>query len=232
MARRAKPLLDLDAELDDLPPELRWRAWMGRVEAVIFASKHPVPREVLAGLIGRGCNLEFLIDDIRAELRGRPYDLVLVAGGWQHRTRKTFADAIRAVDGGAPKTSDLTKAEALVLMLIAYFQPLTRAELGTFLGKEISRDLIARLRSENLIAPGPRSPRPGAPYAYVTTRDFLSHFGFESLRDLPDMEMLEDAGLLNKSGLLNGVPGNHNESAEDVSPVEMADEAKEARFED
>ena len=63
-------------------------------------------------------------------------------------------------------------------------------------GREISRDLIAALREEGLIAAGPRSPKLGAPYAYVTTEKFLFEFGFELLRDLPDLEKLEDAGLL------------------------------------
>ncbi len=90
----------------------------------------------------------------------------------------------------------LTKLEAGVLMAIAMFQPVTRGELTETFGKEISRDLIASLREEGLIAAGPRSPKLGAPYAYVTTEKFLLEFGFESLRDLPDLEKLEDAGLL------------------------------------
>jgi len=69
-----------------------------------------------------------------------------------------------------------------------------------FAQREISRDTIAALRRQGLIAAGPRSPQPGAPYAYVTTPAFLAHFGFESLRDLPDMEKLEDAGLLGQAG--------------------------------
>ena len=60
----------------------------------------------------------------------------------------------------------------------------------------VTRDLIASLREEGLIAAGPRSPKLGAPYAYVTTEKFLFEFGFESLRDLPDLEALKDAGLL------------------------------------
>ena len=71
----------LDTELEHLPPELRWREWMGRVEAVIFAASEPVPREVLARVVGKSCNLELIIDDIRAELAGRPYELMSVAGG-------------------------------------------------------------------------------------------------------------------------------------------------------
>jgi chromosome segregation and condensation protein ScpB len=163
-------------------------------------------------VVGRECNLDLLIDDIRAELAGRPYDLVAVAGGFRHLTRPAYADAIRSAFGTAggenQRAVDLSQSEVLVLMCIAYFQPITRAELSTFFGKEISRDLIGTLRGQNFIASGPRSPTPGAPYTYVTTKQFLLQFGFNSLRDLPDVEALEDAGLLSKEKLLAGdLPG-------------------------
>ncbi len=190
-----------DRELAELPPPLRWREWMARVEAVIFASPAPVGREVLAKLVGGGCNLEALIDDIRAELQERPYELVAVAGGWQHRTRPGLAGAIRAA-GMTEVVGKLSQHESLVLMAIAYFQPVTRGELGRLFGKEVSRDTIAALRGDGLIEAGPRSPQPGAPYTYVTTKTFLSRFGFDTLRELPDFEKLEDAGLLTKAALL------------------------------
>jgi len=193
-----------DRELDHLPPEARWREWMNRVEATIFAASEPVGRETLAKIVGKSCSIDLLIDDIREELRGRPYDLVAVAGGWKHLTRPAYADAIRAAVGGSEKTVDLTQPEVLVLMCIAYFQPITRAELSSFFGKEVSRDLIGHLRAAGLIASGPRSPTPGAPYTYVTTKDFLLAFGLATLRDLPDVEALEDAGLLSKEKLLAG----------------------------
>ena len=204
MARRARSPEAFDVELADLPPELRWREWMGRVEAVIFASPTPVARAVLARVVGRDCKLDLIIDDLREELRGRPYELVSVAGGWQHRTKKGFADAIRAATGLGVETKPMSQSDALILMCIAYFQPITRGELGQFLGKEVSRDVIGHLRSLGFIAAGPRSPQPGAPYTYVTTSQLLSHFGFDTLRDLPDMEALEDAGLLSKDRLLAG----------------------------
>ncbi len=193
-----------DRELDHLPPEARWREWMSRVEAVIFAAGEPVTRGVLARAVGKNCNLDLLIDDIREELRGRPYDLVTVAGGFRHLTRPAYADAIRSAFGSGEKTVDLSQSEVLVLMCVAYFQPIARAELSSFFGKEVSRDLIGRLRGAGLIASGPRSPTPGAPYTYVTTKQFLLEFGLGTLRDLPDFEALEDAGLLSKDKLLAG----------------------------
>jgi segregation and condensation protein B len=192
----------LDRELADVPPELRWREWMLRVEAVIFAAAEPVGRETLARVVGKDCSIDLLIDDLCAELRDRPYEIVFVAGGWQHRTRSRLAVPIRASQAStrsaAPALSDF---EAMVLMAIAYFQPTTRGDLSKIFGKEVSRDTIASLRNANFLASGPRSPTPGAPYTYVTTKHFLSAFGLQTLRDLPDVEALEDAGLLSRKGV-------------------------------
>lgn len=220
----------LDCELEHLPPEARWREWMNRVEATIFAAKEPVSRETLARIVGKNCSIDLLIDDIREELRGRPYDLVAVAGGWKHLTRPAYADAIRAAVGGGEK-ANLTQSELLVLTCIAYFQPITRAELSAFFGKEISRDLIGHLRGADMIASGPRSPTPGAPYTYVTTKDFLLEWGLETLRDLPDFEELEDAGLLSKEKLLAGdiplsLTGDDDVRAEDQDSDSMTDEMR------
>ena len=124
--------------------------------------------------------------------RRPPYELVSVAGGWQHR-KKAFGDIIHAAFGTAGKgTKELSQSEALVLMCIAYFQPITRGELSSFFAKDVSRDLIGVLRGQELIASGPRSPKPGAPYTYVTTKTFLSQLGLDTLRQLPDFEALED----------------------------------------
>src|SRR5271165_3188757 len=115
MARPRKPDgdLDLDLDLEDLPAPARWREWMGRVEAVIFASAEPVLRESLARVVGKACNLDLIIDDIRDELRGRPYELVSVAGGWSFRTKLGFGYAIRAAIGD-PRKADLSRLNALV----------------------------------------------------------------------------------------------------------------------
>ncbi len=131
MARRRRILGDLDRELEDLTAPARWREWMGRVEAAIFASAAPVLRENLARVVGKACNLELVIDDIREELSGRPYEIVSVAGGWMFRTKLGFGDAIRAALGATQKT-ELSRANALILMGIAYFQPITRGSCRSF----------------------------------------------------------------------------------------------------
>jgi segregation and condensation protein B len=103
---RAKPKIDLDCALSDLPAPMRWREYMMRLDAVIFAASQPVSRETLSALIGSDCNLDLIIADIRDELRSRPYELVDVAGGFQHRTRRAYAEVIRAfgtIAGAMPK---------------------------------------------------------------------------------------------------------------------------------
>jgi segregation and condensation protein B len=185
---------ELDRELSDLLPELRWLEWMRRIEAVLFASASPVPREDLARVVGQGASVDLLVEDLAADLEGRAFEVAQVAGGWMFRTRSTYAPAIRAAADLGDQLLALSEFDVAVLAAIAYHQPITRDGLKDIFGKEISRDLIGRLHARNLIGTGPRSPRRGAPYTFVTTEQFLVAFGLESLRDLPDREQLEDAG--------------------------------------
>ena len=186
---------DLDRELEDLPAELRWREWMRRIEAVLFASASPVPREDLARVVGQAASVDLLIEDLAADLEGRAFEIAQVSGAWMLRTRAAYAPAIRAAADIGDQLLDLSEFDVAVLAAIAYHQPITRDGLKDIFGKEISRDLIGRLHARGLIGTGPRSPRRGAPYTYVTTAQFLVAFDLETLQDLPDREQLEDAGL-------------------------------------
>lgn len=202
MARRTRhsETIEFDPELTELPPEARWREWMNRVEAVLFAAPQPVERLELARIVGREASIDLLIEDIRADLQRKPYDVVSVAGGWQMRTRPAYASVIEASAALPERRLDLTRNEATVLVSIAYHQPVTRGGVADILGRDVSRDVIGALRDKDMITAGPRSPTPGAPFTYVTTKGFLKHFGLDTLRDLPDLEALEDAGLLNRNG--------------------------------
>ncbi|MEQ8931857.1 MAG: SMC-Scp complex subunit ScpB [Nitratireductor sp.] len=190
---RSEP--EFDRELSDLPPELRWREWMRRIEAVLFASASPVPREDLARIVGQATSVDLLIEDLAADLEGRAFEIAMVAGGWMFRTRSVYAPAIRSAADVGDQLLDLNEFDVAILAAIAYHQPITRDGLKDIFGKEIGRDLIGRLHAHGLIGTGPRAPRRGAPYTFVTTDAFLAAFGVESLRDLPDPEQLNDAGL-------------------------------------
>lgn len=179
------PVEVFDRELLDLPAELRWREWMMRVEAAVFASPKPVPRSVLAHLIGSTVPLDEVIAAVQAELVARPYELVYVAGGWQHRTRDRYGAMLRHVltDLAAPSIS-LSRREMELLATIAFHQPITRRDCEQALGRSVSGDDVSRLRAAGLIAYGHRRPGPGAPHTLITTPFFLEIFGLSSIADI------------------------------------------------
>jgi segregation and condensation protein B len=120
----------------------------------------------------------------------------------------------------------------LALSAIAYQQPVTRAELSRLAGHDISRDVLGRLKSLGVIAPGPRAPQPGAPIAWVTTQKFLEVFALGSLRDLPELDALGNAGARDRDdgveaalddafGLDNEESAKEDEDAFDDTEVEV-----------
>lgn len=186
---------ELDRELAVLPADLRWREWLRRIEAVLFASATPVPRAALERVVGQGVSVDLLIGDLAVYLEGRPYEVAQVGAGWMLRTKPAYGPAIRAAADVGGQALNLSEYDLAVLAAIAFHQPISRERLKDIFGKEIGRDLIGRLADRDLIGTGPREPRRGAPYTFVTTETFLAAFGLESLRDLPDLEQLADAGL-------------------------------------
>ena len=148
-------------------------------------------------------------------------------------TRPRFADAIRAANAGSLRDAglpELTPTELLAVTAIAYLQPATRAQISQLAGKDISRDVIGALKRHGLIDGSLRAPEPGAPFAYVTTKRFLEVFGLASLRHLPDIERLEDEGLLQRpqsdidlDGAL-GILGEDDPLFADAMELDEADE--------
>ncbi|GLP87906.1 SMC-Scp complex subunit ScpB [Tritonibacter mobilis] len=193
--RKAQTDHPLDRELFDAPQEERWREWLRRIEAVLFASATPVSREDLSRVVGQGVSVELLIEDLSADIEGRSFEIARIADGWVLRTRAIYAPAIREAANVSHQLLDLNEFDVAVLAAVAYHQPVTRDGLKDIFGKEISRDLIGRLHDRGLIGTGPRAPRRGAPHTFVTTDQFLVAFDLETLQDLPDRERLEDAGL-------------------------------------
>ena len=173
----------LDRELEELPPDLRWREWMRRLEAVLFASASPVPREDLARVVGQGVSVEQLNEDLKADLEGRSFEIAQVTGGWILRTRAAYAPAIRAAADVSDQDLDLREYDVAVLAAIAYHQPITRDGLRDIFGKAISRDLIGRLHARGLIGTGPRSQQRGAPYTYLTTKKFLNANDLQTIQN-------------------------------------------------
>lgn len=112
--------LVLDRELEDLPADLRWREWIRRIEAVLFASASPVPHEDLARVVGQGVSVDLLIEDLVADLEGRAFEVAKVAGGWMLRTRPAYATAIKAAADVSDQNLDLREYDVAVLAALAY----------------------------------------------------------------------------------------------------------------
>ena len=142
---------------------------------------HPVARDDLARVVGQGASVDLLIEDLAVDLEGRPYEVAQVGAGWMLRTRAAYAPAIRAAADVEAQALNLSEFDLAVLAAIAFHQPISRDGLKDIFGKEISRDLIGRLAERDLIGTGPREPRRGAPYTFVTTEAFLAAFGMDIL---------------------------------------------------
>jgi segregation and condensation protein B len=190
MARRRKAEPDIDFGLPDLPDGPRRHQLMNNVVVVIFAATAPVPRERLASVIAADCNLDELLADAADALRGLPFEIVKVAGGFEIRTRQEYGPVIRASGVTTRGAAKPGQRQLQALAAIAYDQPITRKEVSEKIGAE-SDVAVGDLREAGLIAFGSRRATEGAPPTYVTTRKFNVAFGLDSVDDLPPLEEIE-----------------------------------------
>jgi segregation and condensation protein B len=190
MGRRRKSKSAIDRELGDLPADQRRHQFMKNLVAVLFAAAQPVNREELASVIGGACNLDQLLSLAGEALRGLPFEIVKIAGGFQMRTRLEYGPVIRASGVTTRGSPRLSERQLQALATIAYNQPITRREVSEKIGAE-SDVAVSVLRDAGLIAHGSRRAAPGAPPTYVTTTQFKIAFGLDSLDDLPPLEEIE-----------------------------------------
>ena len=163
------------------------------MEAVIFAADRPVDAKTLAAQVPAGTDVEAALAVLAAHYRNRGVQLVKIAGGWAFRTAPDLAGHLtvhRVV------RRRLSRAAQETLAIIAYHQPVTRAEVEDIRGVSLGRGTLDLLLEAGWIAPKGRRHTPGRPATWVTTPAFMEHFGLASLDDLPGVDELEGAGLL------------------------------------
>ena len=163
------------------------------MEAVIFAAGSPVEAATLAAQLPDGTDVEAGLARLAAHYQHRGFHLVKVAGGWTFRTAPDLAEHLtvhRIV------RRRLSRAALETLAIIAYHQPVTRSEVEEIRGVHLGRGTLDLLLEAGWIAPKGRRRTPGRPVTWVTTQAFMEHFGLESLDDLPGVDELEAAGLL------------------------------------
>lgn len=162
-------------------------------EALVFASAEPVPERVIAAHLPEGADAGAVLAALREAYRGRGVTLSAVGDGWAFRTADDLAYLFSRE---AVEPRRLSRAAMEVLAIIAYHQPVTRAEIEAVRGVETSKGTLDLLLETEWIRMRGRRQTPGRPVTYGTTPRFLDQFGLEALRDLPGLEELKGAGLL------------------------------------
>ena len=195
------------------PTEEEERAARARriMEAMIFAAGRPIDAASLAAQVPKGTDVEGELAALATFYEHRGIQLVKVAGGWTFRTARDLADHL-AVHRVVRRR--LSRAALETLAIIAYHQPVTRAEVEEIRGVHLGRGTLDILLEAGWIAPKGRRRTPGRPVTWVTTPAFMEHFGLESLDDLPGVDELEAAGLLDTPDLAAGGAGE--------APAQMA----------
>lgn len=163
------------------------------VEATLFASEAPMSAEEIRRHVGEDCDVGAALQTLQADYDGRGIELVKRGGRWHFQTASDLSHLLRRETEQLRK---LSRAATETLAIIAYHEPVSRAEIEAIRGVQVSKGTLDVLMEEGWIRPAGRREVPGRPLIYATTADFLSHFGLASRRDLPGIDDLRAAGLL------------------------------------
>ncbi len=191
------------------------------VEAILFASAEPVTVAELNARMPHGAETAEAIELLKKRYDGRGVAVVKVGDAWAIRTAPDLGFLMQKE---TTETRKLSRAAIETLAIIAYHQPVTRAEIEEIRGVSVSRGTVDQLLELEWIKFGRRRMTPGRPVTYVVTQDFLDHFGLESARDLPGLKELRAAGLLeNRPPPAENLPTEEGEDDEQVDMFEDED---------
>lgn len=183
------------------------------VEAVLFASSEPVSVAEMTARMPHGADPAEALMHLKKRYEGRGVNLVRVGDAWVMRTAPDLGFLMQRE---IVETRKLSRAAIETLAIIAYHQPVTRAEIEEIRGVSVSRGTVDLLIEQEWIRFGRRRMTPGRPVTFVVTQEFLDHFGLENARDLPGLKELRAAGLLESRppiGLMPGLGGGDDEEA-------------------
>lgn len=196
---------------------------MRLVEAMLFAAAEPVAEESLAARLPQDADLARVLERLRADYAARGINLVHRDGRWAFRTAPDLASQLRIETVTQRK---LSRAAIETLAIIAYHQPVTRAEVEEVRGVALGKGTMDILFEAGWIRPKGRRRTPGRPVTWVTTETFLDHFGLETLAELPGVEELRAAGLLDARPAVAAYSnrGDLDGEPEDIDEGEDADQ--------
>lgn len=188
------------------------------IEAILFASAEPVTAAELTRRLPEGSDVGEALVHLRSRYAGRGVHLVRVGSGWAMRTAPDLGWLMRTEQ---VETRRLSRAAIETLAIIAYHQPVTRAEIEEIRGVSLSRGTIDQLMELDWIRFGRRRMTPGRPLTFVVTDGFLDHFGLETPRDLPGVKELREAGLLDSRGMPGQQRSSDDEDEENPGQTEL-----------
>ena len=174
------------------------------IEAIIFAATEPLDLETIKEKISKKTDVEKALIKLQAEYSQRGINLVCISNKWSFRTSASLANLMSQEKTVEKK---LSKAAIETLSIIVYHQPVTRAEIEEIRGVAFGTNTLEILMELNWVKPGGRKDVPGRPIQYVTTTDFLSHFNLQKLSDLPTVDELGAAGLIDNTNIDNSIFG-------------------------
>lgn len=184
------------------------------IEAILFATSEPVTLRDLEARLPHGCDAAEAMVHLRKRYEGRGVTLCKVGDAWAMRTAPDLGFLMHKE---TVETRKLSRAAIETLAIIAYHQPVTRAEIEEIRGVSVSRGTIDQLLEMEWIRFGRRKMTPGRPVTFVVTQGFLDHFGLETARDLPGLKELRSAGLLENRPPPGSMPGPGDSEPEDES---------------
>lgn len=173
------------------------------VEALLFAATEPMTPQAMHERLPEGTDLGVLLPALREHYDGRGINLIEVNGAWAFRTSQDVASAL-TIEKDVERR--LSRAALETLAVIAYHQPITRAEIENIRGVATNKGTIDQLLELGWIKPGKRRETPGRPLTWLSTNSFLDHFGLGSIMELPGLEDLKAAGLLDRRPAIDTVP--------------------------
>ena len=191
-AQPGSPVHGLIASIEAVPAAER-REKLRILEALIFAAAEPLGEDRLALHLKVGDDIPGLLAELQASYAGRGVNLVRLAGKWTFRTAE---DLSYVLERHTQDERRLSKAALETLAIIAYHQPVTRAEIEEVRGVTISKGTLDVLMESGWVRPRGRRRAPGKPITYGTTEQFLEHFGLDAIKDLPGLAELKGSGLL------------------------------------
>ncbi len=202
-----------------------------QIEAILFAAAEPVSLATLAQRLPEGVDVKDLVEELKGLYANRGVNLMEIDGRFAFRTAPDLATRLQ-IEREVPRR--LSRAAVETLAIIAYHQPVTRAEIEEIRGVALSRGTLDTLMEIGWVEPKGRRRTPGRPVTWRTTPAFLDHFGLESVKDLPGIEELKAAGLLDARPAISALgasaaaAGRHADDSEETEGESAEDDDEEA----